>query len=50
MLIWSLKFGVGEISGSLKFGVGEISEGLKFPACHCPSHFLKIKLFFVFGN
>ena len=37
------------ISG-LKFGVGEIIWSLIFLVCHCPSHFLSIKFFFVTGQ
>ena len=32
---------------SLKFEVGEIIWGLIFLVCHCPSHFLSIKFFFL---
>ena len=30
----------------LTFGVGEIIWGLIFLVCHCPSHFLSIKVYF----
>ena len=32
------------------FGVGEIIWGLIFLVCHCPSHFLSIKVYFRTGQ
>ena len=58
MLIWCLQFWIGEIIWGLKFQgpkcaicglkfeVGEIIGGLILLICHCPSHFLGIKIFF----
>ena len=62
MLIWGLQFGGSEIIWGLKFrgpkcavcglkfGVGEIIWGLLFLVCHCPIHFISVKLFFETGQ
>ena len=62
VLIWGLKFGVGEIIWGLKFQdpkcaicglksrVDKIIWGLIFLVRHCPSHFLSIKFVFETGQ